>query len=76
MSKQILKAALITPGGSGMGTASARRLAADGNAIAILSSSGNGEALANELGGIGVTGLNRSNDDLNRLVDSGLTRSV
>ena len=29
-----------------------------------------GEALANELGGIGVTGSNQSNDDLQRLVDA------
>ena len=36
---------------------------------AILSSSGKGEAIAKELGGIGVTGSNQSNDDLKRLVD-------
>ena len=53
-----------------MGAAAARRLAQDGYKIAILSSSGKGEAIANELGGIGVTGSNQSNDDLKRLVDS------
>ena len=37
--------------------------------VAILSSSGKGEALAGELGGLGVTGSNKSNDDLKRLVD-------
>ena len=37
--------------------------------MAILSSAGKGEALATELGGVGVTGSNRSNDDLARLVD-------
>jgi len=63
------KVAVITAGGSGMGAASARRLAADGFKVAILSSSGKGEALAAELGGIGVTGSNQSNDDLKRLVD-------
>ncbi|XP_014680566.1 PREDICTED: granaticin polyketide synthase putative ketoacyl reductase 2-like, partial [Priapulus caudatus] len=63
------KVALITAGGSGMGAASAIRLAADGYAVAILSSSGKGEALAKELGGIGVTGSNQSVDDLQRLVD-------
>ena len=52
-----------------MGAGAARRLAADRYRIAILSSSGKGEALANELGGIGVTGSNRSNDDLRTLVD-------
>lgn len=66
------KVALITAGGSGMGAASARRLAADGYRVAILSSSGKGEALAAELGGIGVTGSNQSNDDLKRLVDAAM----
>ncbi|MGO4659794.1 SDR family NAD(P)-dependent oxidoreductase, partial [Ensifer sp. 2YAB10] len=63
------KVAVITAGGSGMGAESAKRLAADGFKVAILSSSGKGEALAAELGGIGVTGSNQSNDDLKRLVD-------
>jgi NAD(P)-dependent dehydrogenase (short-subunit alcohol dehydrogenase family) len=63
------KVALITAGGSGMGAAAATRLAADGYAVGILSSSGKGEALAEELGGIGVTGSNQSIDDLQRLVD-------
>ncbi len=63
------KVAIITAGGSGMGAASARRLAADGFQVAILSSSGKGEALAQELGGLGITGSNQSNDDLKRLVD-------
>lgn len=64
------KVALITAGGSGMGAAAARRLAADGFKVAILSSSGKGEALAAELGGVGVTGSNQSNDDISRLVDA------
>ncbi|MBY5554289.1 SDR family oxidoreductase [Rhizobium leguminosarum] len=64
------KVAIITAGGSGMGAEAARRLTADGFKIAILSSSGKGEALATELGGIGVTGSNQSNDDLRRLVDA------
>ena len=64
------KVAIITAGGSGMGAVSARRLAAEGYRVAILSSSGKGEALASELGGIGVTGSNQSNDDLKRLVDT------
>lgn len=68
------KVAVIAAGGSGMGAASARRLAADGFKVAILSSSGKGEALAAELGGIGVTGSNQSNDDLKRLVDAAMER--
>jgi NAD(P)-dependent dehydrogenase (short-subunit alcohol dehydrogenase family) len=63
------KVAVITAGGSGMGAAAARRLAADGFKVAVLSSSGKGEALARELGGIGVTGSNQSKEDLARLVD-------
>ncbi|MFK3774408.1 SDR family oxidoreductase [Pseudomonas sp. NPDC089406] len=66
----VQKVAIITAGGSGMGAAAARRLAADGYKVGILSSSGKGEALAAELGGIGVTGSNQSVDDLQRLVDA------
>ena len=62
------KVALIVGGGSGMGAAAARKLAAEGFSIAILSSSGKGEALALELGGLGFTGSNRSPDDLKRFV--------
>ncbi|QGG89256.1 SDR family oxidoreductase [Agrobacterium sp. MA01] len=63
------KVAIVTAGGSGMGAAAARRLAADGFRVAILSSSGKGEALAAELGGFGITGSNQSPEDLARLVD-------
>lgn len=66
------KVAIITAGGSGMGAAAARKLAADGYRVAVLSSSGKGEALAAELGGLGVTGSNRSPEDLARLVDATL----
>lgn len=64
------KVAVITAGGSGMGAEAARRLAAEGFKVAILSSSGKGEALAKELGGIGVTGSNQSNDDLKHLIET------
>ncbi len=63
------RVAVVTAGGSGMGADAARKLAADGFHVAILSSSGKGEALAEQLGGIGVTGSNQSNDDLKRIVD-------
>jgi NAD(P)-dependent dehydrogenase (short-subunit alcohol dehydrogenase family) len=69
-----MKVAVITAGGSGMGAAAARRLAADGFAVAILSSSGKGQALAESLGGVGVTGSNQSNDDVKRLVDATMDR--
>ncbi|MBV8916088.1 MAG: SDR family oxidoreductase [Acetobacteraceae bacterium] len=68
------KVAIVTAGGSGMGAAAARRLARDGYRVAILSSSGKGEALADELGGVGVTGSNQSNEDLRRLVDLAMER--
>jgi len=68
------KVAIVTAGGSGMGAGAARRLAADGFDVAILSSSGKGEALAAELGGLGVTGSNQSADDLQRLVDQTMAR--
>jgi len=53
-----------------MGAAAARRLAADGFKVGILSSSGKGEALAQTLGGIGITGSNQSTDDIARLVQA------
>lgn len=62
------KVAVITAGGSGMGAAAAKRLAADGFHVGILSSSGKGEALAGQLGGVGVTGSNQSVQDLQNLV--------
>jgi NAD(P)-dependent dehydrogenase (short-subunit alcohol dehydrogenase family) len=68
------KVAVVTAGGSGMGAACAQKLAADGFKVAILSSSGKGEALAAQLGGIGVTGSNQSNEDLARLVEQTLAR--
>lgn len=68
------KVALITAGGSGMGAAAARRLAADGFHVAVLSSSGKGAALAAELQGVGVTGSNQSKDDLAKLVDQAVAK--
>ena len=68
------KVAIVTAGGSGMGAGAARKLAEDGFDVAVLSSSGKGEALAKELGGIGVTGSNQSNEDLQTLVDATMER--
>ncbi len=68
------KVAVITAGGSGMGAGAARRLAGDGYGVAILSSSGKGEALAKELDGVGVTGSNQSPDDLAKLIDITMER--
>lgn len=68
------KVAVITAGGSGMGAAVAKRLAADGFQVGILSSSGKGEALAEQLGGVGVTGTNQSIQDLQNLVTKVMAR--
>jgi NAD(P)-dependent dehydrogenase (short-subunit alcohol dehydrogenase family) len=69
-----MKVALITAGGSGMGAGAARALADEGYGVAILSSSGKGEALAAELGGVGVTGSNQSVADIQSLVDAAMVR--
>ena len=68
------KVAVITAGGSGMGADAASKLAEDGFKVAILSSSGKGEALAGSLGGFGVTGSNLSVEDLSRLVEGTMER--
>ena len=68
------KVAIVTAAGSGMGAGAARKLAAEGFNVAIISSSGKGEALAAELGGIGVTGSNQSTSDLQKLVDMTMQR--
>ncbi len=68
------KVALITAGGSGMGADAAKRLAADGFSIGVLSSSGKGEALGEALGGFGVTGSNLEPTDLQKLVDGAMDR--
>lgn len=64
------KVAIITAGGSGMGAGAAKKLAAEGYQVAILSSSGKGEALAKELDGIGMTGSNLVPEDLATFVDT------
>jgi len=66
--------AVLTAAGSGMGAGIARKLAADGWQVAILSSSGKGEALAKELGGLGVTGSNLDPEALKALVDGAVGR--
>ena len=68
------RVAVVIAAGSGMGAAAARKLHQDGFAVGVLSSSGKGEALANELGGVGITGSNQNVADLQRLVDAVIQR--
>jgi NAD(P)-dependent dehydrogenase (short-subunit alcohol dehydrogenase family) len=67
---QDISVAIVVGGGSGMGAGAARYLAKNGWRVAILSSSGKGEALAKDLGGICVNGSNQSTEDLQRLVEA------
>ncbi|GGK21325.1 SDR family oxidoreductase [Salinarimonas ramus] len=69
-----VKVALVTAGGSGMGADAAKRLAAEGFRVGVLSLSGKGEALGAALGGFGVTGSNLETADLQRLVDGAMER--
>lgn len=68
------KTALLIAAGSGMGADAACRLHADGFQVAILSSSGKGADLAEELGGVGVTGSNLDPEALQTLVDHTMAR--
>ena len=68
------KVAIVTAAGRGMGAAIARELAADGYTLALLSSSGAAEKLADELDGLGVTGSVTEPADLGRLVDATMAR--
>lgn len=68
------KVAILTGAGKGMGGACARELAARGWKVGLLSPSGNAEKLAQELGGVGVTGSVTEDADLKRLVDAAMNR--
>jgi len=68
------KTAVITAAGKGMGAAIARELANAGYNLALLSASGGAEAVAEELGGFGLTGSVTSSADLQKLVDMTLER--
>ena len=58
------KIAAFIASGTGMGADAAKHLSSKGYDIAIMSSSGKGEKLANELGGLGYTGSNLSSKDI------------
>ena len=60
--------AVIVGGGSGIGADAARKMHEIGYDVAVMSSSGKGEALGNELGGLGFTGSNLDVADLEAFV--------
>ncbi len=64
------KVAMIVGGGSGIGADAARTLAEKGFDVAVMSSSGKGEALGQELGGLGFTGSNLVPEDLAAFFDA------
>ncbi len=68
------KVAILTAAGSGIGAACARALANDGWHVAVQSSSGKGEALGKELGGIGLTGSYLEASALEELVTAAMDK--
>lgn len=68
------RVALVVAGGSGMGAAIARKLAESGYRLAVFSSSGKGQLLAEQLGGLGFTGSNLDPEDLHNFVAAVMQR--
>ena len=66
------RVAIVTGGGRGIGAAIARELHGRDYRVALMSPSGSAEALAGELGGVGVSGSVTEAGDLERLVDAAL----
>lgn len=64
------KVAVITAASRGMGAAIARELAETGYKVALMSSSGAADKLAQELGGIAVKGSVLESNDLQSLIDT------
>jgi len=57
-----------------MGADAAKHLSSRGYTVAIMSSSGKGEKLANDLGGFGYTGSNLSTEDINDFLRQTLSK--
>jgi NAD(P)-dependent dehydrogenase (short-subunit alcohol dehydrogenase family) len=60
--------AIVTAGSKGIGAAIARLLSADGYRLVLMSSSGDAEEVADELGAPGLTGSVTSSEDVARLL--------
>lgn len=65
---------LIVGGGSGIGADAARTMAEKGYDVGVMSSSGKGEALGKELGGLGFTGSNLVPADLEAFVAAAMEK--
>ncbi len=63
------KIAAFIASGTGMGADAAKHLSSKGYGIAIMSSSGKGERLANDLGGVGYTGSNLISRDIKEFIN-------
>ena len=68
------KVAIVTAAGKGIGAAVATELVASGYRVSLLSNADGALKLAEELGGIGMTGSVTEPADLSRLVDSTLKK--
>jgi NAD(P)-dependent dehydrogenase (short-subunit alcohol dehydrogenase family) len=66
------KVAALIASGTGMGADAAKHLHSKGYNISIMSSSGKGQKLANDLGGLGYTGSNLLSKDIKEFVDKTL----
>ena len=69
------KVALVVGGGSGIGADSARMLTECGWTVGVMSSSGKGERLGEDLGGFGFTGSNLEPRDLQAFVELSMQRA-
>ena len=63
------KIAAFIASGTGIGANAAKHLHTKGYKIAIMSASGKGESLANQLGGIGFTGSNLNTKDIRNFIN-------
>jgi NAD(P)-dependent dehydrogenase (short-subunit alcohol dehydrogenase family) len=63
------KIAAFIASGSGMGADAAKHLHSKGYEVAIMSSSGKGEKLAKDLGGLGFTGSNLKSEDIKKFIE-------
>ena len=68
------KTAIFIASGSGMGADAAKHLSSKGYDIAIMSSSGKGERLANDLGGLGFTGSNLIKKNIETFIEKVLSK--